>query len=111
MLTAVIHPKNNVLTLVTPHFADRFPEERFLIYDENRMLASLHIPGNPWILAQLPDMKGQDIESISFNEDEYRDLWKTFFDHIVIKERINPKLQRNNLPLRFRKDMTEFKEG
>lgn len=33
LLTSVIHPKNNVLSLVTPHFADRFPQERFLIYD------------------------------------------------------------------------------
>lgn len=109
MLTAVIHPKNNVITLITPHFEDRFPQERFLIYDENRKLASLHLPGNPWILAQLPQMQIKDIDKVSFVEDEYRDLWKTFFDHIAIRERINPKLQRNNLPIRFRKDMTEFK--
>jgi probable DNA metabolism protein len=42
------------------------------------------------------------------DSDEYQDLWKIFFENIAIKERINPKLQRNNLPLRFRKDMTEF---
>lgn len=109
LLTSVIHPKNHVLTIVTPHFADRFPRERFLIYDENRKLASFHVPGNPWILAQVPELDQNDLDKISFVEDEYRDLWKTFFNNIAIKERINPKLQRNNLPLYFRRDMTEFK--
>jgi probable DNA metabolism protein len=109
LLTSVIHPKNNVLTLVTPHFADRLPQERFLIYDENRKLATFHIPGNSWILAQVPEIDQMRLKEIAIKEDDYRDLWKAFFEHIAIKERINPKLQRNNLPLRFRKDMTEFK--
>jgi probable DNA metabolism protein len=109
MLTAVIHPKNNVLTIITPHFVDRFPRERFLIYDENRKLATFYVPGSPWILAQVPEIDQEGLDRISFIEDDYRDLWKVFFHNIAIKERINPKLQRNNLPLRFRKDMTEFK--
>jgi len=108
LLTSVIHPKNNVLTLITPHFADRLPQERFLIYDGNRKLATFHIPGNSWILAQVPEIDQARLDEITIKEDEYRDLWKAFFDHIAIKERINPKLQRNNLPLRFRGDMTEF---
>ncbi len=111
LLTSVIHPKNNVLTLVTPHFADRLPQEKFLIYDENRKLATFHVPGNQWILAQIPEIDREQLEAIAINEDEYRDLWKAFFDHVAIKERINPKLQRNNLPLRFRGDMTEFQNS
>lgn len=109
LLTSVIHPKNNVLTLITPHFADRLPQEKFLIYDENRKLATFHVPGNSWILAQVPEIDQERLEEITIREDEYRDLWKAFFTHIAIKERVNPKLQRNNLPLRFRGDMTEFK--
>ena len=109
LLTSVIHPKNNVLTIVTPHFADRLPKERFLIYDENRKLATFHVPGNSWILAQVPEIDQERLEEITLREDDYRDLWKAFFEHIAIKERINPNLQRNNLPLRFRKDMTEFR--
>jgi probable DNA metabolism protein len=109
LLTAVIHPKSNVITLITPHFEDRFPQERFLIYDADRQLATFHVPGNPWILAHVPEIDQEGMDKISFVEDDYRDLWKIFFQNIVIKERINPKLQRGNLPLRFRKDMTEFK--
>jgi len=37
-----------------------------------------------------------------------QDLWKTFFKTVAITERINKKLQRNNLPLHHRKHMTEF---
>jgi probable DNA metabolism protein len=109
LLTSVIHPKNNVLTLITPHFADRLPEERFLIYDEGRKLATFHVPGSPWILAEVPEIDQARLTEITIHEDEYRDLWKTFFNCIAIKERINFKLQRNNLPLRFRDNMTEFK--
>lgn len=109
LLVSVIHPKNNVLTLITPHFADRLPKEKFMIYDENRKLATFHVPGNPWIVAQVPEINQKYLEEIPDFEDEYRSLWKTFFEHIAIKERTNYKLQRNNLPLRFRGDITEFR--
>jgi probable DNA metabolism protein len=108
LLTSIIHPKNNVLSLVAPHFADRLPTERFLIYDGNRKLAALHIPNTPWIIAEVPDIDQDRVREVSEYEDRYRDMWISFFDHIAIKERVNPKLQRNNLPLRFRGDMTEF---
>ena len=108
ILTSVIHPKNNVLSLVTPHFADRLPNEKFVIFDDNRNICSLHLPGKSWIIAEISDI---DIDLSDFGTiigDEYENLWKTFFDNIAIKERINYKLQRNNLPIRFRRDMTEF---
>jgi len=108
LLTSTIHPKNNVLTIITPHFADRLPNERFLIYDENRKLATLHVPGRPWFLTQVPELKQEAFDDIATKEDDYRDLWKAFYNSICIKERVNLKLQRNNLPLRFRDDMTEF---
>lgn len=109
LLVSVIRPRNNVLTLVTPHFADRISQEKFIIYDEGRRLASIHIPGRQWILAQVPKPDQEKLEEISDKEDGYRSLWKSFFNSIAIKERTNPKLQRNNLPLRYRSYMTEFK--
>lgn len=108
LLTSVIHPKNNVISLITPHFVDRLPEEKFVIYDENRHLASLHIPSRPWVLLELSDLDKDIFKQFTYDEDSYKDLWKIFFQRISIKERENYKLQRNNLPLRFRKDMTEF---
>lgn len=109
LLVSVIHPKNNILSLVTPHFADRLPMERFAIFDKVRNICSLHIPNKPWVIAEIPDMNFDNNYNNLYSEhDEYKDLWKIFFENIAIKERINPKLQRNNLPIRFRKDMTEF---
>lgn len=110
LLTSVIHPKNNILTLITPHFADRLPQERFIIYDENHKLATFHVPGKPWILAQVPEIDQARLKEVTVQEDEYRDLWKVFFQHIAIKERTNYNLQRNNLPLRYRQYMTEFQQ-
>lgn len=108
LLTSIIHPRNNVLSLITPHFADRLPLERFVIVDGNRSTAALHVPGKPWILADMQEFEKNEFTGFLMDEDEYKDLWKIFFHHIAIKERMNPKLQRNNLPLRFRGDMTEF---
>ena len=41
-------------------------------------------------------------------EETYQELFKQFCDSIAIEARINPKLQMNMLPLRFRPNMTEF---
>ncbi len=108
VLVSVIHPKNNILSLIAPHFVDRLPEERFIIIDGNRNLAALHLPGKPWVLIGLPEHSEALYYQYSSKEEEYQDLWKAFFENIAIKERANFNLQRNNLPLRFRKDMTEF---
>lgn len=108
ILTSVIHPKNNVLTLIVPHFADRLPLEKFAIIDKNRNTCALHLPQKPWILVDAFDADSMGEEFNLDRYDEYKDLWKIFFDSIAIKERINPKLQRNNIPLRFRDDMAEF---
>lgn len=108
ILASVIQPKNNILSLITPHFADRLPQERFVIFDKVRRICALHLPNNPWIIAEFPD-SDVDIYGVLDNDfDKYQDLWKIFFDNISIKERTNLKLQRNNIPLRYRKDMTEF---
>lgn len=109
ILASVIHPKNNILSLITPHFVDRLPMEKFVIFDKTRNICALHIPEKPWLIAEITDTDLADnFKALSNNHDEYKDLWKIFFENIAIKERINPKLQRNNLPQRFRKDMTEF---
>ena len=34
ILVSRIGPKNDIMTLLAPHFADRLPEENWVIYDE-----------------------------------------------------------------------------
>lgn len=108
ILTAVIHPKNNVITLITPHFCDRLPNERFIIYDKDRKIAALHLPQKSWILVESMMEEFHEFKDFTDKEDDYQELWRTFFQNIAIKERTNYKLQRNMLPIRFREDMTEF---
>lgn len=108
VLSAVIEPKNNILSMITAHFADRLSRERFIIYDENRQIASVYIPGNSWFIAHVTKEQEEAIQASKCFGDEYENLWKIFFKSIAIKERENYKLQRNMLPIRFRENMTEF---
>ena len=106
ILFARIRPKGNVLTMVTPHFADRLSGENFLILDVGRHIAAIHPAEKDWYLTSLSREQAEEL--LSQKHDEYRDLWKTFYDTIAIKERKNPLLQRNNMPLWYREFMTEF---
>ena len=99
LLFARIRPKNNVLTLVSPHFADRLPEEDFLILDVGRSLAAVHPAGRPWFLSSL---SAPQAEALLTGGDEYRALWQVFFDTVAIRERENYVLQRGNMPLHYR---------
>ena len=40
-------------------------------------------------------------------EKMYQKLWKTYFNAIAIRERFNPRLHKQNLPVRFWKYLTE----
>lgn len=109
ILYTAIGPKNNVLTFLMPHFADRFPVENFMIYDEGRNLFGIHPAGKDWYLLQ--DAQGSSVsDKLRYSEEElqYRELFRHFCTRIAIKERKNLELQRNLLPLRFREYMIEF---
>ncbi len=105
-LFAKIKPNNDVITLMAPHFADRFPEENWMIYDEGRKTAVIHPKGGEWFVTT-DDISLDDI-NYAESEEEYQKLWKTFFNTIAIKERANYKLQRQVMPLRYRGNVVEF---
>lgn len=107
ILYARIAPKNNIISFIMPHFADRFPMENFLIYDEGRNLLGVHQSRTEWYMVHGVNVAGNLI-TISENEEKYRELFKYFCHKIAIKERENPDLQRNNLPLKYREYMVEF---
>ena len=107
MLYARIAAKHHILPFLMPHFADRLPADNFVIYDENTQTFGLHASFKKWYLMQGADF---DEEKLVYSEVEesYQKLFKQFCDSIAIEARINPKLQMNMLPLRFRPNMTEF---
>ena len=108
ILFSRIRPKNNALTLIGPHFADRLPQENWVIYDDGRELFLMHQAGGCWGLMQGQALNEQWLADISEEEDQFRQLWRLFTKSISVQARENRLLQRQNLPLRFRNYMPEF---
>lgn len=113
ILYARIGPRDNILALLAPHFADRLAKENFMIYDHKRDQVIVHPSGEDWYLVK--EVKGGILGNIeelgrdfSAKEEEYQELFQFFCNKISIKERENRALQRSMLPLRFQKYMTEF---
>lgn len=108
VLCAKINPKNNVVAFLMPHFSDRLPRENFMICDEQRGIYAIHPAGRQWYLFYGGEQEADFPLRISAEERTYQELFRYFCHKISIEERKNLKLQQNLLPLRFRKNMTEF---
>ncbi|MCM1157202.1 MAG: TIGR03915 family putative DNA repair protein [Bacteroidales bacterium] len=107
VLISRIRPKNQVLPLLAEHFTDRFPEENFVILDEEHGMGLFHEKGGMWYLAPLL-REALDRIWQHANSMEYEKLWKTFFRTIAVEERTNYRCQRNMCALRYRDYMIEF---
>jgi len=101
-----IDPKNYVLPILAEHFSDRMMYQAWIIHDKKHGKAAVY-NGESYVIADVP--KTAEVQ-YSEKEDKIQDLWVTFFHSVTIKERIKPKLQRNLLPLYFRKSMIEFQK-
>ncbi|MDR2546499.1 MAG: TIGR03915 family putative DNA repair protein [Lachnospiraceae bacterium] len=112
LLYAPIGPKSNILTFMMPHFAERMPEENFVIHDEKRGLFGVHPAGGEWFAVTGDEGISLSRADFSFSTQEahYRELFITFFHSIAIDERRNNRSQRGHLPLRYREYMVEFTE-
>ena len=108
VLLAKIHPKNDVLMYLGPHFSDRLPLEDFLIYDRNRRKALFHEKQKEWYIMDALELNGAAAERVSTEEEYYQDLFRMFCRTIAIESRENRALQRQFLPLYFRDVMPEF---
>lgn len=110
VLLARIHPKNDILMYLGPHFSDRLPLENFLIYDMNRRKALFHEKNKDWYLMDTLELQDGWERSLSTQEEYYQDLFRMFCRAIAIESRKNRALQRQFLPLYFRDVMPEFAE-
>jgi probable DNA metabolism protein len=104
VLVAEIEPKNYVLPLMTQHFCERYPEERFLIYDKTHGMALVY---QPYQSAIIP-IEDLELPEPDEQEQSYRELWQLFYDTIEIQGRHNPKCRMSHMPKRYWKYMTEF---
>lgn len=112
---AVVSPDGDVLPLVIDHFADRFGDQQWLIYDARRHYgyhydgdhtARITFEDESAVPFSLKDGKLND-DLLSDNDKLFQELWRTYFKAICIRERLNPKKQLNDMPRRYWKYMTE----
>lgn len=108
ILFSKINPKGDLLLFITEHFSDRFPGENFVIYDEIRHKCVVHPAFEQWYLRTGIAEEELNIGEKSEREEYFSRLFQEFVSTIGIESRRNPDLQRNMLPLYFRKNMVEF---
>lgn len=100
-----IAPQHNILPLLKNHFLTRLGKMPFAIYDEKRKICLFNINQQCGI-KNIDDFSAE----LSIEEKNIRQLWLKFFQTVEIKERKNPKLQKNKVPLKYRKNLVEFEE-
>ncbi|MBS5819597.1 MAG: TIGR03915 family putative DNA repair protein [Enterococcus gilvus] len=105
VLFSKIAPKHYVMPYLCPHFAERYPQEKIMIYDETHEVLGIIDHGSIHLMENTtcPEF------SEAGDEQAIQHQWKTFLQAVTIDERANYRAQRNHLPLRFRGNMTEFK--
>lgn len=103
---AAVKPIYNVLPLTLMHLKDRFSDQQWLLYDVKRQY------GYYYDLKRVEEVRFAEKEAhlltgkldetiMDDDEKQFQILWKTYFSSIVIHERINPKLHRQHMPVRF----------
>ncbi|WP_017212598.1 TIGR03915 family putative DNA repair protein [Clostridium beijerinckii] len=105
LLYSSIEPDNDILELIGDHFKNRFPREYFIIHDISRQKALIYNTN----FYEIIDMDMETYEKLKFHNDEYTDLWKTYFKATTIQERKNLKLQCRMMPKRYWKHILETK--
>ena len=108
---APISPDYNALPLTLYHFKDRFADQKWIIYDTRRNYGYYYDLKTVTEMTLdstdlFPDGK-LDEKLMAEDEKMYQDLWRGYFKSMTIKERINPKLHRQHLPVRYWKYLTE----
>lgn len=109
---APFEPQHNVLPLAVEHFRDRFGDQKWIIYDIKRGygyhfdLNEVHeVTFNSeeeFLKTGLLDEKNLDPDEILL-----QNMWKAYFSSICIRERMNPRKHKHDMPVRYWKHITE----
>ncbi len=107
-----IEPIYDVLPLVVSHFKHRYLDQKWLIYDLKRNYGAHYdlktIDEVELTSIELNQQTGQISKNVLKEEDAlYQTLWKSYFENINIEERKNLRLQRQMMPKRFWRYLTE----
>lgn len=108
VLFSRIGPKCDILMFLSTHFANRFPNENFMIYDEIRDKYLVHEKGKECVIVFGSGQNPNEESMFSSDDILFDNLFRVFTSSIAIKERQNKKLQQQLMPLRIQKYKIEF---
>lgn len=93
----------NIITLLAPHFAKRLADQQWIIHDKKRDIAVVYNK-KEWLVTEYDDSI-----TLNYAEDEsfYQELWQNFYENIAIKNRNNPRVQKQFMPKRYWKHLIE----
>lgn len=108
----MMEPQYDVLPLAIGHFRDRFSDQAFLLYDRRRHYGYYYDRGELTRVVfdeRLPHFRSGKLDESMLDKDEmlFQELWRTYFKAICIRERLNPRKQRKDMPVRYWKYLTE----
>lgn len=106
VLASTITPKNFILPFISQHFTSRFSGEDFLIFDKTHKAALVYQQGNTQIIP-LDNIQFPEADE---TEENFRALWKQFYNTIAIEARINPRCRMTHMPKRYWSNMLEVKD-
>lgn len=101
-LWAPVEPDHQVLYPLAAHFRRRMPEEYGIIHDLRRGIAV------SWRDGEIDYINPPDIPTVTADEEAIQQLWQTYFRSSTIQERINTRLQRQSMPIRYWKWLPEI---
>ena len=111
---AAVEPEKNALPMAIDHFKDRFADQPWLIYDIKRAYGFYYdLKEVRQVTFEEGSREGHlvtgmlDESLMDKDEKLFQQLWKTYFKAICIKERLNPRKHKQDMPVRYWKHMTE----
>ncbi len=109
---APVEPDFNVLPLIVPHFKRRYPAQHWVIYDTKRKYGISYNKDTELVNEVLIDFAEVNHKSIVVfdpEEEQYKELWRTYFKSVNIPARKNMKLHLQHIPKRYWKYLVEKK--
>ncbi|PQV47425.1 putative DNA metabolism protein [Jejuia pallidilutea] len=104
---ANIEPDFNVLPLINYHFTKRYADQKWIIYDLKRKYGLFYNLKKTEIITLNFNVTTKKKDWFTLNENEYKTLWKEYFESTNIEERINTKLHIQHVPKRYWKYLSE----
>lgn len=104
---AEIEPDFNVMPIIAKHFAQRYKDQKWIIFDQIRHYGLFYNLQSVETIEMEFNTKDKNLAILGNDEDLYQNLWRTYFDKTNIKARKNSRLHIQHVPKRYWKYLTE----